>query len=389
MKVEKRDGRIVEFDKSKINTAILKAMRAGNTYSEKIADSITNEIEKELQEADKDIVTIKEIENLVFYKLIAHKQKLTAKSYEGYRSIREFQRNNKNTVDEELDELLSGTSDYWNNENSNKNAKLVTTQRDYMAGIVSKDISRRFLIPPDVIQAHDDGILYFHDIDYFGQNALTNCCLVNLEDMLQNGTVINGVKIDKPHRLITATTLASQILTAVSSSQYGGVTITISHLAPFVRDSYNRYIDKYTKRGCSDEESEKFAKEDLKKEIEDSVQTFNYQINSMTTTNGQAPFTTVFLYLDEIPEYKNETAMLIEEFLNQRIKGMKNRSGQYVTQAFPKLIYALDEDNITEDSPYWYLTKLAAKSTAKRMNPDYVSAKVMKEFKGAVFPSIK
>lgn len=389
MKVEKRDGRIVAFDKNKISVAILKAMRAGNVYSEKIANNIADEIENELTESDKELVTIQEIETFVFSKLISHKQKLTAKSYEGYRSIREFQRNNKNTVDEELEELLSGTSDYWNNENSNKNAKLVTTQRDYMAGIVSKDLSRRFLIPPDIIQAHDDGILYFHDIDYFGQNALTNCCLVNLEDMLQNGTVINGVKIDKPHRLITATTLASQILTAVSSSQYGGVTITISHLAPFVRDSYNRYVDKYTKRGCNNEEIERFAKEDLKKEIEDSVQTFNYQINSMTTTNGQAPFTTVFLYLDEIPEYKKETAMLIEEFLNQRIKGMKNRAGQYVTQAFPKLIYALDEDNVTEDSPYWYLTKLAAKSTAKRMNPDYVSAKVMKEFKGAVFPSIK
>lgn len=286
MRVEKRDGRIVEFDKSKISAAILKAMRAGNTYSEKMANNIADEIEKELQEADKDIITIKEIENLVFYKLIAHKQKLTAKSYEGYRSIREFQRNNKNSVDGELEELLSGNSDYWNNENSNKNAKLVTTQRDYMAGIVSKDISRRFLIPPDIIQANDDGILYFHDIDYFGQNALSNCCLVNLEDMLQNGTVINGVKIDKPHRLITATTLASQILTAVSSSQYGGVTITLSHLAPFVRDSYNRYIEKYRKRGFGDVDVEKFAKEDLKKEIEDSVQTFNYQINSMTTTNG-------------------------------------------------------------------------------------------------------
>lgn len=389
MRVKKRDGRIVEFEKQKISAAILKAMRAGNTYSEKMANNIADEIEKELQEADKEIVTIKEIENLVFYKLISHKQKLTAKSYEGYRSIREFQRNNKNSVDEELEELLSGKSDYWNNENSNKNAKLVTTQRDYMAGIISKDISRRFLIPPDVIQAHDDGILYFHDIDYFGQNALSNCCLVNLEDMLQYGTVINGVKIDKPHRLITATTLASQILTAVSSSQYGGVTITLSHLAPFVRDSYNRYIEKYRKRGFGDADVEKFAKEDLKKEIEDSVQTFNYQINSMTTTNGQAPFTTVFMYISENMEYRNETALLIEEFLRQRIKGMKNRTGQWVTQAFPKLIYALDDDNIHEDSEYYWLTELAAKSTAKRMNPDYVSAKVMKEYKGAVFPSIK
>lgn len=285
MKVKKRDGRIVEFDKGKISVAILKAMRAGNTYSEKMANNIADEIEKELQEADKDIITIKEIENLVFYKLIAHKQKLTAKSYEGYRSIREFQRNNKNSVDEELKELLSDKSDYWKDENSNKDSLLVTTKRDYMAGIVSKDLAKKMLYTPDVIQADADGVIKLHDLDYAIQH-LTNCCLVNLDDMLQNGTVINGVQIDKPHRLITATTLSTQILTAVSSSQFGGTTITLTHLAPFVRDSYNRYVEKYKNRGMSDKTVEKFALEDTKKEIKDSVQTFNYQLNSMTNSNG-------------------------------------------------------------------------------------------------------
>ena len=195
-------------------------------------------------------------------------------------------RKQKSLTEKQIQELLSGTSDYWNNENSNKNSKLLTTQRDYMAGIVSTDITRRFLLPPEVVQAHDDGLIHFHDADYFGMNAIHNCCLINLEDMLQNGTCINKVKIDKPHRLITATTIATQIITAVTSSQYGGATITLTHLAPFVRDSYNRYLEKYRRRGHSEEDCIKYAKEDLQKEISDSVQTFNYQVNSMTTTNG-------------------------------------------------------------------------------------------------------
>lgn len=226
------------------------------------------------------------------------------------------------------------------------------------------------------------------DIDYFGDNARSNCCLINLDDMLQNGTVVNGVTIDKPHRLITATTIATQIIVAVTSAQYGGTTITLSHLAPFVRDSYNFYKKHYSKLVQDKHLVETLAQNSLNKEIEDAVQTFNYQINSFSTTNGQAPFVSVFMYIDENLEYKKETVMLIEEFLKQRIKGMKNRTGHYVTQAFPKLIYCLDEDNIHEDSEYYWLTELAVKSTAKRMNPDYVSAKIMKEYKGAVFPSM-
>ena len=385
-KVIKRDCTEVDFQKEKISNAILKAMKNGSgIVKPKIAEDIANEIYEECK--DEDEVSISDIENMVYDKLISKKQRLTAKAYEGYRSIREFQRDNTNTTDEQIAELLDGTSDYWNNENSNKNARLLTTQRDYMAGIVSTDITRRFLLPPEVVQAHDEGLIHFHDADYFGQNAITNCCLINLDDMLQNGTCINKVKIDKPHRFITAMTIATQIITAVTSSQYGGASITLTHLAPFVRDSYNRYYNKYVSWGFSKEDSEKYAKIDTKKEVADGVQTFNYQCNSMTTTNGQSPFLSVFMYLGETEEYKEELAMIIEEFLNQRILGMKNEVGVYVTQAFPKLLYVLEEDNISEDSKYWYLTELSAKCTAKRLVPDYISEKMMKEFKeGNCFP---
>src|SRR5574344_1841992 len=222
-------------------------------------------------------------------------------------------------------------------------------------------------MPPDILQADEEGIIHFHDMDYFGQKALHNCDLINLEDMFQNGTVIKGFRIDKPHRFLTACTVATQIITAVASSQYGGCTISLSHLAPFVKSSYDIAYNKYIKRGNSDLEAQKYAMEDLTKEIEDGVQTFNYQINSMSTTNGQAPFLSVFMYLGETKEYKKELAMIIEEFLKQRIQGMKNKVGVYVTQAFPKLLYVLEEDNIHEDSPYWYLTKLSAQCTAKRL----------------------
>lgn len=379
-KVIKRNCTEVDFQKEKISNAILKAMKNGSgIVKPKIAEDIANEIYEECR--DKEEVSISDIESMVYDKLISKKQRLTAKAYEGYRSIREFQRDNTNTTDEQIAELLDGTSDYWNNENSNKNSKLVTVQRDYMAGIVSTDITRRYLLSPEIVQAHDEGIIHFHDADYFGQNALHNCELINLEDMLQNGTVINGVQIDKPHRLITAVTIATQAITAVTSSSYGGATINLAHLAPFVRDSYNRYLDKYRNRNHSEEDCVKFAKEDLDKEINDAVQTFNYQCNSMTNTNGQSPFLSVFMYLNDTSEYKDELAMLIEEFLKQRIQGLKNTVGVYVTQAFPKLLYVLEEDNITEDSKYWYLTKLAAQCTAKRLTPDYISEKIMLETK--------
>lgn len=386
VKVIQRDCSEADFDKSKISTAILKAMKNGSgIIKPKIAEDIADEIEEECK--DKDEVSVSDIESMVYDKLITKKQRLTAKAYEGYRSIREFQRENENTTDSEIDELLDGESEYWNTENSNKNSKVLNTQRDYMAGIVSKDISRRFLLPPEVVQAHDEGIIHFHDIDYFGMNAMSNCSLINLEDMLQNGTCINKVMIEKPHRFITACTIATQIILGVTSLQYGGATITLTHLAPFVRDSYNKYYEKYKSWGFSNEDCKRYAESDTKKEVADGVQTFNYQCNSMSNSNGQSPFLSVFMYLGETTEYKKELAMIIEEFLNQRLLGLKNEVGVYVTQAFPKLLYVLEEDNIHENSPYWYLTKLAAKCTAKRMNPDYISEKIMKKYKeGNCFP---
>ena len=365
--------------------------KGSGIYRKDIAEQIADDIEirhMNIHNDNDSNVKISTIETEVFNGLIKYNQKLTAKAYEGYRSIKEFQRNHKNTTDKQLNELLSGTSDYWNNENSNKNPRLLTTQRDYMAGILSTDVTRRFLLPTEIVQAHDEGLIHFHDIDYFAQNAITNCSLINLKDMLQNGTCINGVTIDPQHKLLTATTVTTQIITAVTSSQYGGTTITLTHLAPYVRMSYESYYRKYIDRGLSETDSKKFAEEDIKKEIEASVQTFNYQCNSMTTTNGQSPFLTVFMYLNEDTEYIKEVAMLTEEFLKQRITGLKNKVGVNVTQAFPKLIYVLDENNITENSEYWYLTVLAAKCTAKRLVPDYISSKMMKELKGDIFPSM-
>jgi len=330
-------------------------------------------------------IEVEDIQDLIEDYLMRSERRDVARAYIRYRYKKEMVRQS-NTTDKSIRELLEGNSDYWNNENSNKNAKRTTVQRDYMAGIVSTDITRRFLLDADIVKAHDEGIIHFHDADYFAQNALHNCELINLDDMLQNGTVVNGVMIEKPHRLLTATTIATQIIAAVTSSSYGGATISLSHLAPFVRSSKERYIKKYQYRGLSKEQAREFVEEDLHKEIVDAVQTFNYQTNSMTNTNGQAPFLSVYMYLNETEEYKEELAMLIEEFLNQRILGFKNEKGVYITPAFPKLLYVLEEDNITPNGKYWYLTELAAKCTAKRLVPDYISEKIMKELKGDVYP---
>lgn len=379
MAVIKRNGERVDFDPRKIEVAILKAFAEVRSESDDDIRECARRIAKEIESIGKDL-SVEDIQDLVEKKLMATKYKDVAKSYVEYRYkhklIREF-----NTTDKTIKELLCGESDYWNNENSNKNARVVTTQRDYIAGITSTDIARRLLLPADVVEADDEGIIHFHDKDYFAQLSLHNCELVNLEDMLQNGTVLNGVMIRKPHRLLTATTIATQIITAVTSSSYGGCTINLSHLAPFVRDSYNAYIKKYRERGLDEETTKEWAELDTKKEIADSVQTFNYQCNSMTNTNGQAPFLSVFMYLNDAPAFQKETAMLIEEFLNQRLLGFQNETGHYVTPAFPKLLYVLDEDNVTEGSEYWYLTELAAKCTAKRMVPDYISAKIMRRDK--------
>lgn len=380
MKVKKRNGSIVEFDKDKVVESVRKAFVEVDGELTASARQKSNAIASYIANSETDIIDVEEIQDSVEDLLMASKRKDVARKYIRYRYQRELVRQS-NTTDQSIKELIDGNSDYWNTENSNKNARIVTTQRDYLAGITSTDISRRFLLPPDIVKAHDEGIIHFHDIDYFAQKSLHNCELINLEDMLQNGTVINGVKIEKPHRLITAATIATQIITAVTSSSYGGATINLAHLSPFIRDSYNIYYNKYISRGMSADEATTYANEDVKKEIADAVQTFNYQVNSMTNTNGQAPFLSVFMYINDNPEYEAETAMLIEEFLKQRILGFKNEVGHYITPAFPKLLYVLDENNITEDSKYWYLTKLSAECTAKRMVPDYISAKIMRRDK--------
>ena len=379
MQVIKRDGTIVEYNSEKINVAISKANKEVSKKEKATQEEIDSIIEY-IEDLNKRRILVEDIQDIIEEKLMEIGRYELAKKYITYRYTRALVRQS-NTTDQSIKELIDGESEYWNTENSNKNAKIVTTQRDYLAGITSTDITRRFLLPEDIVKAHDEGIIHFHDADYFAQNALHNCDLINLEDMLQNGTEINGVMIEKPHKFLTAMTIATQIITAVNSSQYGGCTVTMTHLAPFVRDSYNYYLKRYKDRGLSKTQVEKFAKEDLEKEIKDGVQTFQYQINSMTTTNGQAPFLSVCLYLGETEEYKEELAMIIKEVLEQRILGMKNEKGVYITPAFPKLLYVLEEDNIHEDSKYYYLTELAAKCTAKRMVQDYISEKIMKQLK--------
>ena len=379
MKIIKRDGHIVDYEPDKIRVAINKANNEVRG-KEKATKEEIEEIIKYIEDLNKRRILVEDIQDIIEEKLMEFDKYQLAKKYITYRYTRELVRK-ANTTDQTIKELIEGKNEYWNNENSNKNAEVVTTQRDYLAGITSTDITRRFLLPEEIVKAHDEGIIHFHDADYFAQNALHNCELINLDDMLQNGTIINGVMIEKPHRFITAATIATQIILAVTSSSYGGATVSLSHLAPFVRDSYNRYYKKYQERKLKDSDCKKFAEEDTKKEVADGVQTFNYQVNSMTNTNGQAPFLSVCMYLGETEEYKEELAMIIEEFLKQRMLGFKNEKGVYITPAFPKLLYILEEDNIHKDSKYWYLTELAAKCTAKRMVPDYISEKIMKELK--------
>ena len=389
----KRDGRTQSFDRQKIVEAIKKALIAVDGQLTKAGVNMARRIAKSIEEEvlnSEEMLSVEQIQDIVENKLMATDRKDVAKAYILYREERTQKRGN--TIDKTVQEIVNAENEYWNTENSNKNAKVVTTQRDYLAGCLSTDLTRRKLLPEDIVKAHDEGIIHFHDADYFAQNALNNCCLINLEDMLQNGTVINGVMIEKPHRFLTAMTIATQIILGVSSSQYGGCTVTMTHLAPFVRDSHDKYYNEYLNRGLDKTKAEEFAKLDTQKEIEAGVQTFNYQVNSMTNTNGQAPFLSVNLDINETDEYKPELAMIIEEFLKQRIQGFKNEKGIWITPAFPKLLYVLDENNVTPDGEYYYLTELAAKCTAKRMVPDYISAKKMREYKinqygnGDVYP---
>ena len=384
MKVVKRNGSLAGFDKNKIYNAIMKAMKNGSgIVKPNIAKKIADEIEEEF--TDRDEIRISEIETAVFNKLIAKKQKITAKAYESYRAIQEFKRN-RTELDKIIEGIVDGTNEEAINENSNKNAYIASTQRDLMAGEYSKDYSRRNLLPANILYAHDEGIIHMHDLDYFMQH-IHNCCLVNLKDMLQNGTVINRKMIEKPKSLQTACTVATQAVQQIANGQYGGQTISLAHLAPFVRISFNKYLEKYKNRGCSPEDANTYAMEDLHEEIKAGIQTIQYQINTFSTSNGQAPFLSIFMYISEEPGYEKETAMLIEEMLRQRIQGMKNETGAYITPAFPKLLYVTDKNNIYPGSEYFYLTELAAECVSKRMMPDFISAKIMRQnYDGEVFP---
>ena len=394
--VIKRDGTKVPFDKSKIVNAIEKAMtctpggidaRVSNAIADYIADM-------------PDILSVEQIQDIVVDSLANSPFIDVADAYSQWRQYRQEIRDKEKTNASIL-EILDAQNDAINQENSNKNATINSTQRDYMAGEVSKELTDRLLLPKDIRDAHKNGLIHVHDKDYFVMHC-HNCDLVNLDDMLQNGTVISGTYIEKPHSFSTACNIATQIIAQVASMQFGGQSITLSHLAPFVDVSrkkitsevhqefyemvQNNEIDKMPES----ETINRIVEERLHKEIARGVQTIQYQVVTLMTTNGQAPFITVFMYLDEVPEgqTRDDLALIVEEVLKQRIQGVKNEVGVWVTPAFPKLIYALDEDNIHPDSKYYYLTELAAKCTAKRMVPDYISAKVMKELKGGVWPSM-
>ena len=399
MNIIKRDGSIVEFDRNKIVQAINKAFIEvdGKIYEDDTSNSIADDIQRRVEFFTKNStkkISVEDIQNMVEEYLMESERKDVARAYIRYRYKKEILRQTSKTYDGIL-ELVEMQNDELKEENSNKNAIVASTQRDYMAGEVSKDLSHRMLLPAEVVRAHDAGEIHFHDMDYYAQH-IHNCCLVNLEDMLQNGTVINKTKIEKPHSFATACNIATQIMAVVASGQYGGQSVSLSHLAPFVDVSRKAlkkkaYQDYYTVTGkdmfdlTSEDEQiiTDLTEKRVKEEVKRGVQTIQYQINTLNTSNGQTPFVTIFMYLNEVKDEqtKSDLAMIIEEVLTQRIQGVKNEKGVWITPAFPKLIYVLEEDNITEDSKYWYLTKLAAKCTAKRLVPDYISEKIMKRLK--------
>ena len=391
--VIKRDGSLASFDKEKIIIAIEKAMHSSTgVYTAGLALQIANEIEAYAQKIDRNM-TIYAIEEQVYYKLLENNNPATARAYENYKAVQAFKRV-ENTTDKDVFGLLNKSNVAVLDENSNKDASIVSTQRDLIAGEVSKDIARRKLIPTDIVQAHDSGAIHFHDMDYIIQ-PMFNCCLVNLEDMLTNGTVINGKRIDTPKSFQVACTVTTQIIAQVASGQYGGQSINgIDRiLAPYVRKSYEKYLEITLQEqvevyGMEPDvtKAEEIAWNRTKKEVKDGIQTIQYQINTLMTTNGQAPFVTLFMHFDPHSELAKEAALIDEEILKQRIQGIKNESDVYITPAFPKLIYVLDEHNVHPSSEYYYLTELAAQCTAKRMYPDYISAKKMKEiYEGNVF----
>ena len=395
MRILKRNGSEVDFDITKIITAIQKAnteveepARLTTLQISRIAESVVLRCEKLGRSP-----SVEEVQDMVEQQIMAHGAFEVAKEYITYRYTRALVRQS-NTTDDKILSLIECNNEEAKQENSNKNPVVNSTQRDYMAGEVSRDISNRILLPKEIVDAHNEGIIHFHDTDYYAQH-MHNCDLVNLKDMLQNGTVITGTLIERPHSFSTACNIATQIIAQVASNQYGGQSISLAHLAPFVqvsREKIHRDLERETKNigiELSKEDIEKLTEVRLREEVRKGVQTIQYQVVTLLTTNGQAPFVTVFMYLNEAEseQEKKDLAMIIEEVLLQRHQGVKNEQGVWVTPAFPKLIYVLEEDNIHDDSPYYYLTKLAAKCTAKRLVPDYISEKKMKELKeGNCFP---
>ncbi len=389
MNIIKRSGKEVEFDKTKISDAVKKANKSV-TYAYRLTDEQVSEITSKVVDFCERLLrsaTVEEIQDRVVEEIMKQQAYRVANNYITYRYKRELVRKS-NSTDKQILSLLELENEEVSQENSNKNPTISSVQRDYMAGEVSKDITKRFLLPPHIVDAHEKGIIHFHDADYFAQH-MHNCCLVNLEDMLQNGTVIGETMIDKPHSFLTACNIATQAIAQIASCQYGGQSITMSHLAPFVQVSREKFRKEVAwemeqqNLNLDQETINAIAELRVKKEIKQGVQTIQYQVITLMTTNGQAPFITMFMYLNEVEEgpLRDDLALIIEEMLNQRILGVKNEKGVYITPAFPKLIYVLEEDNIYEGTKYWYLTKLAAKCTAKRMVPDYISEKIMKQLK--------
>ena len=390
MKIIKRSGSEVTFDITKIMAAVSKANQEVRVHSERLSDeqiqTISDNVESICEEMNRSL-NVDEIQDLVENQIMNFRAFAVARKYITYRYKRALVRKS-NSTDQQILSLLECNNEEVKQENSNKNPTVNSVQRDYMAGEVSKDITKRFLLPADIVDAHEQGLIHFHDADYFAQH-MHNCCLVNLEDMLQNGTVISETMIEKPHSFSTACNIATQAIAQIASSQYGGQSISLAHLAPFVQISREKFIKqvaeefKATGIDASEEKIKEVAELRVRDEIKRGVQMIQYQVITLMTTNGQAPFVTVFMYIDEVPEgqTREDLALVIEEVLKQRIQGVKNEKGVWITPAFPKLIYVLEEDNIREDSKYWNLTQLAAQCTAKRMVPDYISEKIMKKLK--------
>ncbi|WP_311537082.1 anaerobic ribonucleoside-triphosphate reductase [uncultured Anaerococcus sp.] len=383
LQVIKRDGTKVDFYKDKITLAIEKAMHSpSGIYVEGQAAEIASEIEE--RSKNKREISIYEIEDLVYYKLIDRKNPATAKAYESYKAVQAYKRE-QNTSDDEIIGLLNQTNIDVMDENSNKNPIIASTQRDLIAGEVAKDIAKRKLIPADLVEAHESGAIHIHDLDYLIQ-PIFNCCLVDMKDMLDNGTVVNEKMIESPKSFQVACNVMTQIIAQIASNQYGGQSINISCLSPYLKKSYAKNLKLSKEILANEEDIQKMAKALTQRDLESGIQTIQYQINTLMTSNGQSPFVTLFMHTDENDPYLDETVQIIREILKQRIKGIKNEQGVYVTPAFPKLIYVLDENNIHIDSKYFDLTRLAAKCTAKRMYPDYISAKKMREnYEGNVF----